>query len=244
VRDIPFIDTSISEIVGEILKNIPPLLQGISSYAISFVKITFDSAAKWIVSLMIFFICFFFLLMDGKKFIEYSFRLLPINALHERQISKRFSNLCYAWIVVSLMMAFIQGSFAAIGFAIIGVPSPFIWGVVTMLASFIPFVGGAVIWGTMGIIYLILGKFWTALFIFLWGAIFVSSSDNIIRPFLLREGVKIHPLILFLAVLGGFYAFNVPGLIIGPLIIVFISTLLYIYQLEFGEILKKFHSSK
>jgi predicted PurR-regulated permease PerM len=138
-------------------------------------------------------------------------------------------------------VAFIQGSLAALGFALIGVPSPLIWGIITMFASFVPFIGGSIIWATIGIIYLILGYYWSALFIVIWGFTMISSSDNVLRPFLLKEGVKIHPLILFLAVLGGFFAFSVPGLIIGPLIIVFISTLLYIYQLEFEEELNQFH---
>ncbi|GEM_PF-3440900 len=242
VKNIPYINTSLSEIVVKVLENIPPLVQQISAYTIGFIKLTFSGAADWIVQLVVFFIAFFYLLIDGNDFTNYAFRLLPINALHERQISKRFSNLCYSWIVVSLLIAFIQGSLATIGFAIIGVPSPFIWGVITMFASFIPFIGAAIIWVTMGIIYIILGKYGAGIFILVWGAIMISTSDNILRPFLLKDSVKIHPLILFLAVTGGFYAFKVPGLIIGPLVVVFISTLLYIYELEFQQTLDEFHN--
>jgi len=241
VSKIPFIDTSFSDLVTDFLKNIPRLLQEVSTYIISFIKISVSSATNWVVDLFIFFISFFFLLIDGRSFAEYTFRLLPINALHERQITKRFSSLCYSWIVVSLLVSFIQGSLAAIGFAIIGVPSPFIWGIITMFASFIPVIGSAIIWMSMAIIYLILGKYGSGIFILIWGATMISSSDNFLRPFLLKEGIKIHPLILFLAVLGGFFAFGVPGLIIGPLIVVFISLILYIYELEFGQVLSQFH---
>lgn len=243
LSEVPFIDvSSLNSVFADVLGKIPAMLQEVSSYLISFIKIGIDKATQGVLALVVFFISFFFLLIDGKHFVEYTFRLLPINALHERQIMKRFSNLCYAWIVVSLLIAFLQGTFAAIGFTIVGVPSPLIWGIITMFAAFIPFVGGAIIWFTMGMIYLILGQYGSGIFILIWGLTLISSSDNIIRPFLLREGVKIHPLILFIAVLGGFYAFNVAGLIIGPLIIVFISTLLYIYQLEFEEILNQYHS--
>lgn len=239
---VPFIDTSsVEQVVTEVLKNIPPLLQNLSSYIISIIRIGFDQAAKWILNFFIFFISFFFLLMDGGKFIDYTFKLLPINALHERQISKKFSSLCYAWVVVNLLLAFIQGSMAAIGFAIIGVPSPLIWGIVTMFAAFIPFVGSGIIWGAMALIYLILGEYYAALFIVIWGALLISSADNLLRPFFLKEGIKIHPLIVFLAVFGGFFAFGIPGLVIGPIIMVFLSTLLYIYELEFGEVLEVFH---
>lgn len=244
VEAIPFIDTSFSSIVTEILKNVPPFLQDLSRTLIGFLRIGFDSAANIIINLIIFFISFFFLLIDGKRFMNDTFRLLPINALHERQITKRFTNLCFSWIVVSFALALIQGIFASIGFAIIGVPSPLIWGVITMFASFLPFIGSALVWGAVGLIYLILGYYGSALFIIIWGITFISSSDNLLRPFLLRGGVEMHPLILFLAVLGGFYAFGVSGLIIGPIVIVFISTLLYIYELEFGEALKNFHSKK
>lgn len=239
--NIPFLNASLSEIVTEILRSIPPLIQELSSSIVNFIRIGLGSATNGIVHLIIFFVSFFFLLMDGKKFVEYTFQLLPIHALHERQITKRFSNLCFAWIVVSFLLAFIQGTFATIGFAIIGVPSPFIWGIVCMVASFIPFIGAAIVWGSIGIIYLILGYYGQGIFILIWGALLISSSDNLLRPFLLKEGVKIHPFILFLAVFGGFLAFKVPGLIIGPLIMVFISTLLYIYQLEFGDELARIH---
>lgn len=239
---VPLIDTtSVEQLINEVLKNIPPLLQGLSSSILSAIRIGFDQAAKWIINFIIFFISFFFLLIDGKKFIDYTFRLLPINALHERQISKRFSNLCYAWVVVNLLLAFIQGSLAAIGFAIIGVPSALIWGIVTMFAAFIPFVGSSIIWGVIALIYLLLGQYFSALFIAVWGLLLISSSDNLLRPFFLKEGIKIHPLIVFLAVFGGFFAFGVVGLVIGPIIMVFLSTLLYIYELEFGEVLEQFH---
>lgn len=238
---IPFIDTSVSDILTEFLKNIPVFLQEVSTYLVNFIRLSLDSAAKWLVQMLIFFISLFFLLIDGKQFLSYAFQLLPINALHERQISKRFSNLCYAWIVVSLSVAVIQGILAAIGFWIVGIPSPMIWGIVTMFASFIPFFGTAVIWITMAVIYIILGYYGSGIFLIIWGATLIGSSDNILRPFLLKEGVKIHPLILFLAVLGGFFAFGVAGLVIGPLVMVFISTLLYIYELEFQEKLDHFH---
>ncbi|MDP3975833.1 MAG: AI-2E family transporter, partial [bacterium] len=230
---IPFFDASApSQALTELLKSIPELLQNISSSLISLLRIGVDSAARILIAVFIFFISFFFLLIDGNSFVRYTFKLLPINALHERQMIKRFTGLCFSWIVVSILLAIIQGSLAGVGFAIIGVPSALIWGVISVMAAFIPFIGVSLIWGVIAIIYLLLGEYWSALFIALWGMLLVGTIDNFLRPFLLRGGIKIHPLILFLAVLGGFFAFGIPGLIIGPIIMVFISTLLYIYELE------------
>ena len=244
LQRIPFVDASaFSAIVEEVLKSVPPLLQELSTSIIKIVRVGFNNAASLLLDMIIFFISFFFLLMDGKKFIEYLYKALPINALHERQISKRFTNLCYAWIVVNIVLAFLQGSVATIGYALIGVPSPLIWGLVTALAAFIPFIGAGLVWSIIGLVYLITGNYFSALEILILGLI-VSGGDNLLRPFFLKEGIKIHPLIVFLAVFGGFFAFGVPGLIVGPIIMVFISTLLYIYELEFGESLKSFHDGK
>ncbi|MDZ4216938.1 MAG: AI-2E family transporter, partial [Candidatus Gracilibacteria bacterium] len=42
VQQIPFVDTSITAVLGQLLENIPPLIQEISSYIISIIRVGFD----------------------------------------------------------------------------------------------------------------------------------------------------------------------------------------------------------
>jgi predicted PurR-regulated permease PerM len=243
---IPFIDIgTFSSLVTEALKSVTPLLQDLSSTLLSAIKLGLNGIGTLLFNLMLFLIILFFLLIDGKNFIRYIFNLLPINVKHEEQILKRFQALSYSWIVVSFAMATLQATIAGIGYSIAGVPSPIVWGIVTGLAAFIPFVGAALIWAPLSLIYLVLGQYFWGIFLLIWGLILVSSSDNFIRPFLLRGGgIELHPLILFIAVFGGFFAYGVFGLILGPIIVVFVSTVLYIYQLEFGPTLSRFHKAR
>jgi predicted PurR-regulated permease PerM len=243
---IPFIDIgSFSSLVTEALKNLTPLLQDLSSSFISAIRVGINGIGQLLFNLVLFLIILFFFLVDGEKFIRYLFNLLPINVSHEAQILKRFQALSYSWIFVSLTMALLQGLIAGIGYGIAGVPSPVLWGLVTTLAAFVPFVGAMIIWLPLAVIYLALGHYFWAIFLIVWGLIPVGTTDNFVRPFLLRGGgIELHPLILFIAIFGGLFAYGVFGLILGPIIVVFISTVLYIYQLEFGPTLRKFHMSR
>ena len=59
-----------------------------------------------------------------------------------------------------------------------------------------------------------------AIFLVLWGALVVGLVDNILRPMLLSGGGKMHPLVAFIAVIGGLSAFGMIGFLLGPIIAV------------------------
>ena len=61
-----------------------------------------------------------------------------------------------------------------------------------------------------------------------WGALFLSSLsvltylglENIIKPLLLDKKLSLHPLFLFLAILGGVAQFGIKGFILGPFVVI------------------------
>ena len=82
-----------------------------------------------------------------------------------------------------LVIAFIQGALVALMFWVLGIPSPALWGMVTMLTSVIPLVGSAAVW-IPGMIYLIaIGKWLQA----------------IVRPRLVGERVGLGPIFFAVA---------------------------------------------
>jgi predicted PurR-regulated permease PerM len=66
----------------------------------------------------------------------------------------------------------------------------------------------------------------------LYGAIIVSQIDNLIKPYILHGHSNLHPLFALLSVLGGVIALGPIGILIGPMIVVFLQTLLNILQRE------------
>jgi predicted PurR-regulated permease PerM len=65
--------------------------------------------------------------------------------------------------------------------------------------------------------------------LFLYGLIFVSTLDNFIRPKLISEKAKIHPVVVMVGVFGGMIFFGPIGLIVGPLVLCLTMVFLQVY---------------
>jgi predicted PurR-regulated permease PerM len=107
----------------------------------------------------------------------------------------------------------------------------------TAIASVIPFVGTLLVWAPLVLYYIIIGVWWKAIFMLLWGMIVIGLVDNVMRPWLMKGRTNIHPMILFFGILGGIMTFNFWGIIYGPLIISIGLTLLHIYSLEYSSMI-------
>lgn len=108
-----------------------------------------------------------------------------------------------------------QGTLAAVGFFIAGVPAPIFLGFVTFILSFMP-LGAPLIWIPATIWLFTQGSIGMGIFMGLWGLLAVSSIDNIIRPYFISLGSDLPLLVTLLGVFGGIIAFGFIGLFIGP----------------------------
>jgi predicted PurR-regulated permease PerM len=52
----------------------------------------------------------------------------------------------------------------------------------------------------------------------LWGALVVGEIDNVVRPILVGNRLKLPTLPTFIAIIGGLMVFGMPGFILGPLV--------------------------
>lgn len=131
------------------------------------------------------------------------------------------------------LIAVVQGFCAYIAFLITGMEEAGFWAVVTGFASIIPIIGTGLVWVPAGIYMLLTGETWHGIFILLWGAIILSSMDNVVRFMLARRMADVHPVVTVLGVVVGLKYFGITGLIFGPLIISYFIILLRIYYKEY-----------
>ena len=95
-----------------------------------------------------------------------------------------------------------------------------------MFCSFIPIVGASIVWLPIGIsLCFTTTPLKGILFIVICGFC-VSLLDNFLRPFLLKDRINVHLLIIFFAILGGLKVFGMNGLILGPLTVILFFTVL------------------
>lgn len=131
------------------------------------------------------------------------------------------------------LIALVQGLCAYIAFLIAGLNEAGFWAIVTGFASIIPIVGTGLVWVPAGIYMLTTGGTWQGVFIIAWGAIVLSSMDNIVRFVLAKKMADVHPVVTVLGVIIGLNYFGITGLIFGPLLISYFIILLRIYYKKY-----------
>jgi predicted PurR-regulated permease PerM len=111
--------------------------------------------------------------------------------------------------------ALAQALVAALGFAIAGVPAVPLLSVLVFVASIAP-IGPPIVWIGAALWLFGQGENGWGLFMLVWGALLISSVDNVVRPMLISRGSSLPFLLTLLGVLGGVIAFGFVGMFIGP----------------------------
>lgn len=189
-----------------------------------------------LLDLFIFFISLYYLLRDGPKLKREIIKLSPLDDKEDGIVFTRLEAAVNSVIKGSLLIALIQGTLTAIGFAIFGIPNSVLWGTITVIAALIPGIGTSLVI-LPGVIYLFAtGSTISAIGLFVWGVAAVGLIDNILGPKLLGRNLQLHPLFVLLSVLGGIAFFGPIGIFLGPLtmslLFAFISTYSYIVNPE------------
>jgi predicted PurR-regulated permease PerM len=185
----------------------------------------------------------YYMFVDGKRMFFALKDSLPLRKEHSDRIFMHFNDVIYATVYGSIVLAIIQGFVATLGYFIFGVTSPIIFGFFTIIAAFIPFVGAAIVWLPISLSMMINGLMLgdsSGLFrvvgLLVFGVVFVSTIDNVLRPKIVGDRARIHPLVILLGVFGGLALFGFAGLMIGPLLLTLFMASLKIYAQEKNHI--------
>jgi predicted PurR-regulated permease PerM len=167
-----------------------------------------------------FFILFamFLLFRDGKGIVERIPDVLPFERARTEEFVARIRGVVEASIHGVLVIAGIQAALIGLGFSVLAVPYAGLWAAVTFFTSPIPVIGAWVVW-LPGAMYLLLAGHWVkAVLLLVWGAVVVSSVDNVLRPKLIAERVGVGEFFMFFAILGGLGTFGTLGIVLGPVV--------------------------
>ncbi len=192
-------------------------------------------------ALLFFFTMFltYYFLKEGKDWLQQIKNRLPLSMGVKRSIITKFSNVMHATIYGAIVLSIIQGVIAIIGYWLLGVPAPILFGLITMIATFIPFIGGAIIWIPISFWMIFQGistgytvMVFQGLGVFAFGLAIVSTIDNILKPKIVGHKADMHPLLILLGVFGGMAVFGVMGIVVGPVVLALFITSLEIYEKE------------
>jgi predicted PurR-regulated permease PerM len=180
----------------------------------------------------------FFLLMDGHKLAEFVIDLSPLPREEDEKLIQKFKDMTGAILMGNGLGGLIQGTTGGIVFALFGLNAPFLWGVVMAFLAFLPIIGIGVVFLPAALYLFLKGRIAAALFFVVFYGVLSGGIEYIFKPKIVGDRVKMHTLLVFLAIIGGLKLFGILGIIYGPLIVTSFLTLTDIYTSNYQRIVE------
>jgi predicted PurR-regulated permease PerM len=114
--------------------------------------------------------------------------------------------------------AVVQGFLTTFGLWMSGVPRPALLGLVAGGLSVLP-IGAPVVWIPAGLWLMAAGHLLKGVALLVYGGLFISGADTLIRPYFISRGAQLPFLLTMLGVLGGALAFGLLGIFVGPVLL-------------------------
>lgn len=211
--------------------NVGPYFEKVFVWLSNNVASFFSGILHFTLSAFLYVLCLFYLFRDGESLFKKVLAWSPLFDVYDNLILSKLSGAVTSVLRGQIMVGVIQGTLTGIGFWIFGVPHPAIWGSVAAFASLIPAVGTSFVTVPAIIFLLITGHIPQAVGLVAWAVVAVGLVDNILGPYFINRGVKIHPFLILISVLGGIGFFGPVGFIAGPVILSLLFALMEIYPI-------------
>lgn len=193
----------------------------------------FFGALGTVVGFILMMFILFFAIRDWEEMVDTLRRLIPMPERPKTRLFEHLAAVTRAIVYGTGVTSVVQGVLVGIGFAIVGLPSPVVFGALATFFAVVPLAGTPLVWAP-AVVYLALQDRWgAALFLLIWGTV-VATVDNFLRPILVSGRSEVGTLSVFIGVLGGVLAFGSIGVIAGPLVLALVIALIR-FTLEMRE---------
>ena len=229
-----------SDIAQALAINLDNLLGKFFSTLISQLSNFLVNLPSIILQLAVFLFTFFFAVKGSAKLNSYISSLSPFSAQTEKKFLKEFRGITNAIIFGQVLIGIVQGLAVGAGMYFLGIDNLLVLTFVACVFSIIPILGSWAVWLPVGVIHVVKGNPVPGFIFLLYGGFFVSSIDNVIRPYLLSKRSNLPVALSIIGTIGGLYFFGIAGLILGPLILAYLLIIIEFYREgKLDELFKK-----
>ena len=220
-----------------------PLLEAINSAIPTFIERVsltasevVGSMAGWLIYipwLILIPVLSFFLLKDAEAFRASALQMLPKGRWRWRgdEFFQDVNSALAAYIRAQLTACLFIGVVCAIGFTLLGLPSPLVLGLLAGIFEFVPLVGPVLIAVIAAVAALLHAGVPSAVMVLIFLAVLRIVQDYIVYPRLIGQGIHLHPLAVIIAILSGAELAGIAGIFLA-IPVVAIVTVLYRHWLE------------
>ena len=167
----------------------------------------------------------FFFLKDADAFRRSALSMLPRGRIRWRgdEFFQDVNSTLAAYIRAQLTACLLIGVISSLGFALIGLPSPLVLGIMSGMLEFVPLVGPLTV-AILAVLLALLHSGWVmALVVLLFLGVMRIVQDYMIYPRIIGVGIHLHPLAVILAILAGAEIAGVAGIFLAIPVIAIIT---------------------
>jgi predicted PurR-regulated permease PerM len=181
----------------------------------------------------------YYLLIDGPRLVTFIVELSPLPNDEDTQIIDKFKDMAGAVLVGNGVCGLIQGVAGGLAFTAAGLPSAFLWGVIMALLAFLPIVGIGAVFIPAALLLFLKGNIVAGIGFIVFYVVLSGGVEYILKPKIVGRRVRMHTLLVFLAILGGLQLFGILGIIYGPLVVTGFLTLTDIYHANYQRMVEE-----
>lgn len=200
-----------------VVKAVNDTILGVIAKGGEVASLAFEHALGWIIFLpwlVLIPILGFFLLKDADSFRRSALAMLPRGRLRWRgdELFQDINSTLAAYIRAQLTACVLIGAICSIGFALIGLPSPLVLGLLAGMLEFVPLVGPLAVAILVALLALLHSGLGMAFVVLLFLGVLRVVQDYVIYPRIIGQGIHLHPLAVILAILAGAEVAGVAGI--------------------------------
>jgi predicted PurR-regulated permease PerM len=221
---------------GPLLDAINGAIPGVIEKVSQTVSAVLTSMAGWLIYipwLVLIPILSFFFLKDAETFRRSALQMLPRGRWRWRgdEFFQDINSTLAAYIRAQLTACLFIGVVCALGFTLLGLPSPLVLGIIAGVCEFVPLVGPLLVALLAAVAAVLHGGLFSAFLVLLFLAVLRIAQDYFVYPRLIGQGIHLHPLAVIIAILSGAELAGVAGIFLA-IPVVAILTVSYRHWLE------------
>jgi predicted PurR-regulated permease PerM len=190
----------------------------------------------WVlVQLLVCVFVLFFAFRDWSHLLDAMGGLSPLRPDEADYLFRRVSDSIHATVYATVVISVIQGVTGGLLFWAFGLPAPLLWGVIMTVLGIIPLVGAFLVWVPAAVILAMDDRWAPAVVLVTWGLLMAGPFGNWMYAHLAGDRLRLHPVPVLIAFVGGLVVFGISGMVLGPAILAVTLGLLDVWRRRLGS---------
>jgi predicted PurR-regulated permease PerM len=214
---------------AQVVSGVNHLLSNLAQGVLNLLRASVSSVATFFVAAIMYVYLFVNMLAYGDKLVGTITHLNPLGQTATKIYLAKMGAMTTAMVRGQFIIATCQGLLSAAVIHLAGVHHVFffLFLLLTML-SVIP-LGAGIVTIPIGIYLIVTGNIIQGIIVLAFHFLVVTNIDNLLRPHLVPKGARLNSALTILSVFAGISMFGFLGVVIGPVIMILITTTVHMY---------------